>query len=257
MQSTTMLVVSDPPHGAVKEEVAADALGLPADHTRLKIRFGAPEVLAATDPDRAVELALALKTAGVRAEMREGEALARVPWPTLVSSFEFGDSGLYARIDSRTVELSYDEPVFGVYCEPPSEFCPPDGASAAALEGSTLTGPTAADAVEWIPHLDLYHSSDGALARLSIAGGTMVAMIDECRSRFTRLLLDTRLEGVRPRRRFVAGAQGFDHDQRKRFAFGTLLLRHALEAISPELRDVTQYELGSRLAYVLHGDGRG
>ena len=256
MQSTTMLVVSDPPHGEVKEEAAAAVLGLPADHTIMKIRFSAPEVLAATDPDRAVELALSLKAAGVSAEMREADALAHVPWPTLVSSFEFADCGLSARIGSQAVELPYDEPLLGVYCEPPSDFHPPEGVSAAALEGVSYTGPVAADALEWIPHLDLYYTRGGVPSRLSIAGGTMVAMIDECRSRFTNLLLDTRLEGVRPRRRFVAGEQGFDPDLRKRYAFGTLLLRHVLESISPELRDVTQYELGSRLAYVLHRNGR-
>ncbi|HUF75648.1 MAG TPA: hypothetical protein VMM35_05185 [Longimicrobiales bacterium] len=252
MQTTTMLVVSDPPHGDVKEEVVSAVLGLPADHTRLKIRFGAPELLAATDPDSAVELALSLKAAGVSAEMRDADGLVRLPWPTLASSFEFGEGGLSARFGSQAVELAYDEPLVGVYCQPPSDFRPPEGVSASALEGMSCTGPAAAEALEWIPHLDLYYSRSGAPARLSIAGGTMVAMVDECRSRFTNLLLDTRLEGVRPRQRFVPGERGFDPDLRKRYAFGTLLLRHVLESISAELRDVTQYELGSRLAYVLH-----
>jgi hypothetical protein len=53
----------------------------------------------------------------------------------------------------------------------------------------------------------------------------------------------------------VAGELGFDPDMRKRYAFGTLLLRNLLESISSELRDVTQYELGSRLAYVLSQEG--
>jgi hypothetical protein len=250
-----MLVVSDPPHREVKEEVAAAVLGLHAEDARMKIRFGAPEVLAATDPDRAVELALNLKSAGVRAEMRDADALARVPWPTLVSAFEFGDRGLCARMGSEAIELGYGEPVFGVYCEPPPDFHAPSGASAAALEGMSCAGPVAAEALEWIPHLDLYYSQAGAPKRIAVAAGTMVAMIDECRSRFTRLALDTRLEGVRPRRRFVAGERGFDPDLRKRYAFGTLLLRHVLESISPELRDLTQYELGSRLAWVLHRHG--
>jgi hypothetical protein len=256
LQSTTMLVVSDPPHGEVKEEVAAAALGLPLEHARLKVRFGAPEVLGATDPDRAIELALGLKAAGVRAQMHEGDALARVPWPTLVSSFEFGDNGLLARFGHDALELRYDEPLFGVYCEPPAEFRPPAGASAAALGGASYTGPAAAEALEWIPHLDLHYSRGGTPGRIAIAGGTMVAMVDECRSRFGQLELDTRLEGVRPRRRFVPGERGFDPDMRKRFAFGTLLLRHTLESISPELRDLTQYELGSRLAWVLRRGGR-
>ena len=40
-------------------------------------------------------------------------------------------------------------------------------------------------------------------------------------------------------------------DLRKLFSFGTLLLRQVLESISPELRDIPQYELGSRLAYLM------
>ena len=63
--------------------------------------------------------------------------------------------------------------------------------------------------------------------------------------------MDARLENVRPRRRFVAGESGFDMDLRKHYSFGTLLLRHALEEISPELKDVPHYEYGSRLACVL------
>ena len=245
-----MLVVSNPPHGYVREETAAAILALPTDHARLKMRFGAPEILAATDPDRAVEVAISLKGAGVRVEMREAAELARVPWPILASRFEFGATGLSAQCGSESIELRYDEPVFGVYCEPPSDFAPPAGAPD-PHDGMVRVGPVAADALEWVPHLDLYHARNGVPHRLSIAGTGLVAMVDECRTRFQNLALDARLEGVRPRRRFVAGEQGFDADMRKRYAFGTLLLRHVLAEISPELRDLTQYELGSRLAYLL------
>ena len=72
-----------------------------------------------------------------------------------------------------------------------------------------------------------------------------------------RLHLDTRLENVRPRQRFIMGEAGFDPDQRKRYSFGTLLLCHILDSISPELRDVPQYELGSRLGYALSPQGSG
>jgi hypothetical protein len=65
------------------------------------------------------------------------------------------------------------------------------------------------------------------------------------------MTVDARLDNVRPRRRFVAGDGGFDMDLRKHYSFGTLLLRHALEEISPDLKDLPHYEFGSRLACAL------
>jgi hypothetical protein len=90
----------------------------------------------------------------------------------------------------------------------------------------------------------------GALRRASPAD-SMKAIIDECAQRFPRLWLDARLDGVRPRRRFVAGETGFDVDLRKHYSFGTLLLRHALGSISDDLKDLPHYEFGSRLACAL------
>jgi hypothetical protein len=248
-----MLVVSDPPHDTiVKEEAAATVLGLPLDHALNKIRFGAPEVLAATDPDSAADTAISLKVAGLRVAMRDGVELTRVPWPTIVASFELDHDGLRAEVGGGdVVEIHYDEPVLAVSCEPPVDFVPPEGWAGPIPAGTSVSGPAAADALEWVPHLDLYFQRNGQLRRISIDGELMVPLVAECQSRFKQLRLDTRLEGVRPRRRFVAGEDGFNPDQRKRYAFGTLLLRHALESIEPELRDLTQYELGSRLAYLL------
>ncbi len=248
-----MLVVSDPPHDAiVKEEAAAAVLGLPLDHALLKIGFGAPEVLAATDPDRAADTAISLKVAGLRVAMRDGVELTRVPWPTIVASFELEHDRLRAGVGGgNVVEIRYDEPVCAVSCEPPVDFVPPEDWTGPSPSGTSVSGPAAADALEWVPHLDLYFQRDGQLRRISIDGELMVPLVAECQSRFKQLRLDTRLEGVRPRRRFLAGDDGFNPDQRKRYAFGTLLLRHALESIEPELRNLTQYELGSRLAYLL------
>jgi len=250
-----MLVVSDPPHGYVKEETAASVIGLPADHTRLKLRFGAPEVLAAADPEQAADFAIALKAAGLSVQMRDGAGLRRIPWPTVVSSFELGEGALRVGVErGEELEIGYDEPVFGVFCDPPADFVPPSDWVGPNPPGTVVSGPAAADALEWVAHLDLYFERDGKLRRIAIDGESMVAMVEECGARFQHLTLDARLEGVRPRRRFVAGDAGFNPDQRKRYAYGTLLLRHVLESIEPELRDISQYELGSRLAYLLHQD---
>lgn len=249
MQSTNLLVVSDPPHGEVEVEAAAAVLGLPPEHTRLKIRFRAPEVVAAGDEERTFAVATSLRAAGVSVQIRDGELLAQVPWPTVVSSVEVGEKGLRAALGDRAVEIGYDDPVLAVHCQPPSSFVPPPDAT--QPRQAVVTGPAAAEAIEWVPHLDFYYQGDGGPGRLSVAGAGLAEAVDACHQRFTNLVLDNRLVGVRPRRRFVAGDQGFNPDQRKRYAFGTLLLRHALESISPELRDLTHYELGSRLAYIL------
>jgi hypothetical protein len=261
VQTQTILVVSDPPHGAVKEEAAAAIMGLPAAEARLKIAFGAPEVLAATDADRAADVAESLIDAGVNVAVRNAEELGRIPWPLVATSFEFGGTSLWASTLEGRVELPYGEPVFAVACRPPADFRAPEPADAVGAEGRE-----AAEALEWVTHIDLYHVRDGGLSRLSIApeltrewmgrsaGGSaadLTALLVECRRRFKRLEVDGRLDGVRPRRRFAAGEQDFDPDVRKRYAFGTLLLRHLLESISPELRDATHYEVGSRLAYIL------
>ena len=78
-----------------------------------------------------------------------------------------------------------------------------------------------------------------------------MAMLTECERRFSHIEVDQRLSGVLPRQRFAMGDMRFDPDMRKNFSYGTLLLRQALNSVSPELGDLTQFELGSRLAYVL------
>jgi len=246
-----MLVVSDPPHGDVKVEAVAVAMGLPAEHARLKVLFGAPEVLGATDLDRATDMAASLRAAGLSVQLLDGAQLTQVPWPTLVSSVDVGDDGLRVALPDRVVELAYRDPVFAVLTEPPPSFTPPRDAPS-AVGDVALTGAAAADVLEWAPHVDLYFSEGATPGRLSFAGEQAESVVDASEGRFTALTVDARLVGVRPRRRFVAGDHGFNPDQRKRYAYGTLLLRHALESISPDLRDLTQYELGSRLAYLLY-----
>ncbi|MSR19928.1 MAG: hypothetical protein EXR91_02985 [Gemmatimonadetes bacterium] len=75
----------------------------------------------------------------------------------------------------------------------------------------------------------------------------MAAVLNECRRRFAHIHADSRLDGVRPRRRFVAGEAGFNMDLRRHYSFGTLLLRHALASISADLKDLPHYEYGSRI----------
>lgn len=263
-----ILVVSDPPHREVDLEAVAAILGLELADARLKIDFPAPEVLAASDPDRAVAMAASLRGAGLRVKVIDGQELAGVPWPAPADSFELRSEGLLARFAAHDIEVPYDTPVVGVYCKPPADFPEggPDGETAALTPDDD--GFTIAEAIEWMANLDLYFTRGGVLRRVSIVqdatdfsglgdmrratlAENMAAIVAECDRRFAHIELDSRLENVRPRHRFSGGDYGFDMDLRKAFSFGTLLLRQVLDSISPELRDVPQYELGSRLAYVL------
>lgn len=242
------LVVSDPPHGNVDVGHVAETLGLGVEDARLKVGFAAPEILAASDPERARELATALTASGMRVDLIDGYDLAEVPWPALASSLHFGPAGLVVAVDGETVELAYDRPLLGLTCLPPRQV------AREPAPGANGRGPELADALEWTPHVDLYFGAGGAPRRISLARD-VDDVIAECAERFDRLDLDRRLDGVRPRQRFVAGEADFDMDLRKAFSFGTLLLRQVLESISSDLRDIPQYEFASRLSYVMRREG--
>ncbi|MDH3206572.1 MAG: hypothetical protein OEO79_08165 [Gemmatimonadota bacterium] len=264
---TPTLVVSDPPHGDVDVDAAATLLGLDAAGTRLKVSFPAPEILSASEAGEAAEFAASLRGAGLTVSVLDGARLGGLPWPNLVSSLAFDQDGLTADLRDGSVHLPYESEVVAVYCKPPADFVMRSSVNAADAQ-ARRDGPAIAEAIQWMANLDLYFTEAGVLRRVSIVreltdfsslgalrGSTstesMAAVVQECRSRFGRLRFDARHENVRPRHKFVMGEAGFDPDQRKRYSFGTLLLCHILDSISPELRDVPQFELASRLCYVL------
>lgn len=267
-----ILVVSDPPHGDVDNDAVAEILGLALVDAQQKIGFPAPEVLLASDRDPASDVAEALTRAGLSVAVIDGHSLADIPWPAPISSFDFGGESLLVRLSGDDVEISYDTPVVGVYCKPPSDLAMDDPSGDEVEEGTARLGSgddgfAIAEGLEWVTNLDLYFTQGGTLRRISIVqdvvdfsglGGmkrptgaeNMATTIAECERRFHRFELDARLENLRPRHRFLGGDVGFDLDMRKLFSFGTLLLRQVLDSISPEIRDIPQYELGSRLAYL-------
>ena len=267
-----MLVVSDPPHGEVDARVVGEILRLDDRDATPKVDFVAPEVFAAWEEARATEMARELRAAGLRLATIEGIELTKIPWPSLVSSFEFAPDGLVTRLDTEEVSVPYDRPVLAVFCAPPDGF-PASGPLGDEPRG-TPDGPNGlglmiAEAIQWMSVLDLYVEWDDGLERITIArdatdftglgsaatgqsgSQNMRNLLDRCRDRFSRLQVDDRLAGVRPRQRFVMGDTSFNLDLRKRFSFGTLLLQQALESISPALRDLPQWELASRLAVLL------
>ena len=270
MQSQ-ILVVSDPPQDTVDVDAVAAILGLDAADARLKVDFQAPEVLFVSDPTPAVDFASSLRAAGMNVAVIDGRALAEVPWPAVARSIRFCDDGLHAVAGGRELVLPYEHRLLAVHARPPAGVTRPEGARD-PMEAFGEPSLAVAEAIEWMPNLDLYATTGGKVTRISVVqdlvdfsglgeaeGATpeesFAQVMTECARRFHRFDVDTRLENVRPRQRFIMGQPDFDYDMRKLYSFGTLLLRQALDAISPDLKQLTQYELGSRLAYVL--DQRG
>lgn len=255
---TPKLVISNPPHGEVDLQAVAKLLSLDDYVTRLKMNFAAPEVLSASGPEEAEEFSAELRRAGLTVSIIDGAALWGLPWPDPVISLSFDESGLRATVQEGTVQIPYHTELVAVYCQPPADFSmdPTVDLGAAITSGH---GPMIAEGIQWLANLDMYFTESGSLRRISIvpehSSLDAESVIGELERRFRRIHLDTRLAGVRPRARFIMGEAGFDPDQRKRYSFGTLLLCHILESISPELRDVPQFELGSRLAYALSSHG--
>jgi hypothetical protein len=253
------LVVSDPPHGEVDLGATAELLGLDVFAARLKASFRAPEVMAATDPLRAGEFAAALRATGFDVSILDGAILAAMPWPDPVSTLAFDASHLQATIRDEGVAIPYDAEVVAVHCAPPDDrptVPTTSRTSTLDLERAVASGhgPTIAEAVQRRSILDLYFRDAGSLRRATIVPDLLKSEMGPVKKevvrRFRSLRLDDRLAGVRPRAPFGVGA-GFDGRDRRRYSFGTQMLREVLESIAPELRAIPQYEFGSRLAYAL------
>ena len=260
-----LFVVSDPPHRDVDHQTVADLLDLDVHAMRLKIGFPAPEVLAATDPEPAHALARRLHDAGLNVQVVDGDRLSDLPWSHVAASYAFEEDALHLDVGRARVALPYDTPVTAVFWKPPPDFTAPVPPSSAM---TALSGPDVADAIQFLAGIDLFYPDGGDVGRVSIVRSVSDCLrpeehralspterlelaVAEVARRFPDGYVDTRLENIRPRRRFAMGDQSFDVDMRKMFSYGTLLLRQALMAVSPELGDLPQYELGSRVAYVL------
>lgn len=257
--ATPTLVVSNPPHGDVDLDRVAELLSLDIFVTRLKINFRAPEVLGSSSSGEVAFFATQLEDAGLSVSIVKGDALLAPPWPDPVSTFVFDDYSLRATSQSGNVRVPYDAEVVGICCQPPADFkMKPTVDPQGAIKSGH--GPTIAESIQWMAILDLYFIEDDELKRVSIVpelcSVDASTVVNEVERRFRNLHLDTRLVGVRPRQRFVMGEAGFDPDQRKRYSFGTLLLCHVLESIAPELRDIPQFEFGSRVGLALSPLGK-
>lgn len=251
------LVVSDPPHRDEKEldlERVAELLGLDIYVTRLKSLFSAPEILFAGEPKEASDFAAALAGTGLSVAVVSGSLLSEPPWPEPAASLTLDQSGLRATVGEKAVLVPAADEVLAVYCRPPLDLVSEVTVEATQAVRSGFA-PAVMEAIQWLGILDFYFREDGQLRRATVVPQLLDLdpddVVADLLPRFSRLKLDSRLAAVRPRARFVMGEAGFDADKRKRYSFGTLLLCHLLESLDPDLRTITQYEYGSRLAYAL------
>jgi len=277
---TQMFVVSNPPHGAIDDiRPAARCFDLSPAEARMKANFKAPEVWISGDRESLESKAKELREAGFNVAVVDPSALLETPHQHPVEKLEFTDTELLASVGECQVRLPYDAKVFGVFCRPPAEV-PIESRKIASLadslgkrsitvmmERGTSSPGSVAEALERTAFVDLYLSDGAEIRRISVAQGitdfsglgqakAMVssanvnAFILECERRFEDLDIDDRLVDVRPRQRPMVGTTN-DREDRRLFSFGTLALSALLESVSPELKDLTQYDLGSRLSYLM------
>ncbi len=248
------LIISNPPHeDEVDAHRAAPSFGLTAADVRMKANYGAPEIwVMSTVKSKLEDAARTIREAGLNVMVIEGKDLANIPAPARVKSFSFTDTYLVASLEDLEVGLPYDAPIVAVFCKAP------------AGSPAELTRPTGAAL------LDIYGSRKGELLRISFvqevvnfsglddlklptAEGNMLKFVWECERRFTKGQFDRRLVDVRLRRSLVidtAAPARPTHQLRKGFSYATTALAKLLESVSPDLRNVSQFELGSRLAYL-------
>ncbi len=279
--NTHFLVVSNPPHKWGDATRAAPHLGMTAAEARMKMNFSAPEIwFTDTGRERMVEMQKSLAECGVNTVVLEGQDLLSVPDKNTAQSFSATDSHIAIKGDGGEFTVAYDAPVSGVYCKPAADVFmdtrkganlagdwgrPSSSVMLDRMSRSSSAGTGREKNGENASFLDLYTSLDGNARRFSfIAGITdfsslesvgrdpLHALVAEFESRFSDLSLDRRLENVRVRARAVVGQALPGEEQRKLFSFGSLALAKLLDDISPELHELTQNELGSRLSYLMN-----
>jgi hypothetical protein len=278
--SIHFLVISNPPHGSVDAAKAAVYFDMTPAEARMKMNFAAPEVwFTDSDQERMVDVQSSLAGCGVNTVVLEGQDLLAVPEQYVVQSFSMGDSQIVAKTGEGEFTVDYAAPVAGVYCKPAANVFmgghkgsnlagdwgrPSSSVMLDRMSRSSSSSESESESAGSAAFLDLYTSLDGEDRRFSfIAGATdfsslesvgrdpVHALVAMCERSLSALSLDRRLENVRVRARAVVGQPLPGEEQRKLFSFGSLALAKLLDDISPELHDLTQNELGSRLSYLM------
>ena len=268
------LLVSNPPHGDVDAAAAASHFGLTAAEVRMKANYGLPEIwFAEEDEAELLDIDAALDAAGLDTVLVAGSDLVEIPGQSPAESFAFTDGGLWVGRDDSGLTMAYDAPAIGVFSRPRVDVqdAKSPAKSIASQLGSGRMGlrrrSPGASQVESAaaPFLDLYAPSDTRLLRISIVQditsfsmipanlphglSAMQNLVAECEDQFEtahfdRRLVDMRLRGLA--RVVTRPAQ----TRRTGFSYATEALTKLLGSLSPDLRDISQADLSSRLAYL-------
>lgn len=244
---TKTLVVSNPPHGLVDAKRAAPLIDLLPVEMVLKAHYPIPEIWLVRDDAAAAEAsATALRDAGLATKAVPAAALGRLPPQSPVEAFSFGQDGLALALDEEDVVLPYDLPVIVVACSPRDVPPEPEGTGA------------------WGVFADVYAETRDRVVRVGVSAtttdfdslqgtnlagpsGRLSRFLQECESRFRRLVVDRRLMHLQLRRKLLPPPPGV---QRKGFAFGTPALNTLLDGIAPGASALSQCEISSRIVYL-------
>lgn len=246
------LVVSNPPHGPIDAKRAAAVLDLLPAEVGLKAHYPIPEIWVARETTADAEAAAnELNDAGCHVAVSRGEELRDLPRQTVMQGASFTDGGLLAELEDGEVLWPYGLPLVAVICTPKFAGA---GSRVGSVDGSGARG----------AFVDFYGAPDGTFRRLGVSedatdlsaleGAALVGpharfmrFIGQCEARFSRDHLDRRLTHLQLRQRQIGAPTRTD---RHGFSFATRSLADLLGAISPELRNASQCELCSRLAYL-------
>jgi len=275
--SARYLLISDPPHGDVDAAEAAPHFGLAAAEVRMKANYGLPEIwFAGEDEAKLLDTSAALEATGFSSVLVAGSDLVEIPGQSPAVSFAFTDEGLSVERDDSGWTMAYDSPALGVFCRTRGGALdvksPTRSATSHLLKlgrmgsgrPSLAAGPVELGALFF---LDLYARSDNGLLRISIVRevtsfshlpanpsavlSPMQNLVAECENRFENVYVDRRLEDMtlRGSARVVTG-EAAPQPTRTGFSYATEALAELLGSLSPDLRDISQPDLSSRLAYL-------
>lgn len=251
-----MLVVSNPPHRLGDRAAAVWCFDISPLEVAAKAAYGVPEIWFA-DSDRGVlaEISKVLEAVGLNTLWVREEELAAVPAPTQIERVEFEDRGLMLVYGSSQMLLRRNTLLVAVVGRP-------------SILGVREATPGAARPrdPEIASFVDLYVRDAGVLRRFSVMEGLVdfsaldesdphgptpfETFVQKCEQRFPRARIDRRLVGTRVRRRRIPTDLRSAAERRAGFSFGTKRLQRLLESIAPDLADVTQNDLASRLIHL-------
>ena len=256
-------LLSNPPHADPDPAAAAGVFGLSTAEARIKLNFAGPDVWFAGEDSEDLEAKVAdLRQLGARVSITDAAAVADLSKRLTLRRFAFGDRKLELETGGgETLAIPYDWSAIAVVCRPmqretidrktvrqAARAASPNKSHRQQARMSLSDAKTQADE----SFVDLYFTDGTNVHRVTIRPGTvdysslgdakavterenLVALIAELGNRFDNLIEDRRLENA-PAPHITL--------------LGNRTLRGHLETVDPSLKDVDDYDLMSRFAFI-------